>query len=128
MPKRRVDYRIEPKAAATLEGQEGQSEVAGVLVPVNVEGPFDDLSYKPDLSSLVDQAINDPDALKEQVKQQLGTIGDATKDVNSTDDIKKKLKDLSGDDAKSVLDKLTQGDGEGGEAPAGKLLKGLFDN
>ena len=128
LPKRRVDYRIEPKASATLEGQEGQTEVAGVLVPVNVEGPFDGLSYRPDLSSLVGQAINDPDALKEQVKQQLGTIGDATKDVNSADDIKKKLKGLGEDDAKNVLDKLTQGDGEGGESPAGKLLKGLFKN
>ncbi|MDH3659794.1 MAG: AsmA family protein [Alphaproteobacteria bacterium] len=128
LPKRQVDYRIEPKAAATLQGQEGQSEVAGVLVPVNVEGPFEDLSFKPDLSSLVDQAINDPDALKEQVKQQLGTLGDATKDVNSVGDIKKKLKNVDEDDAKNVLDKLTQGEGDDGESPAGKLLKGLLKN
>ena len=43
LPKRTINYRIEPKAAATLEGQGGQRDVAGLLVPVIIKGPWDDL-------------------------------------------------------------------------------------
>jgi AsmA protein len=126
LPARRVDYRIEPKAAATLEGQEGATDVAGILVPVTVTGPFDDLSYKPDLSGLVEQAIADPKALKKQVKEQLGAVGDATKDLNSAKDIKKALKKVGKEDAKNLLDKLTSGDQDAADSPAGNLLKDLL--
>ncbi|MGI9508968.1 MAG: AsmA family protein [Geminicoccaceae bacterium] len=128
LPKRFVDYRIDPKAAATLEGQEGQSDVAGVLVPVVITGPFDDLSYKPDLGNLVEQAIKDPDALKENVKQQLDVLGDQTKDVNSVKDVKKALKNVGKEDGKKLLDALTKGDEDVGDSPAGGLLKGILKN
>ncbi|MGI9417663.1 MAG: AsmA family protein [Geminicoccaceae bacterium] len=128
LPRQRVDYRIEPKAAATLEGQEGQTDVAGLLVPVVVTGPFDDLSYKPDLSNAIDQAIKDPDALKEQVKQQLDAVGGATKDLNSAEDVKKALKTIDKDDAKKLLENLTSGDQDVEGSPAGNLLKGVLGN
>jgi len=129
LPQKQVDYRIEPKAAATLEGQEGQNEVAGLLVPVVVSGPFDDLSYKPDLGGAIDQAIKDPKALKKQVKQQLDAIGDKTKDINSADDIKKALEgSVSKDDAKNLLEGLTGGDDDKAGSPAGNLLRGLLKN
>ncbi len=51
LPNRAVKYRIEPKLAGTLEGQGGKLDVAGLMVPVIVEGPWDKLSYKPDLAS-----------------------------------------------------------------------------
>lgn len=60
LPKRTVDYRIEPKFAATLEGQGGAAQTAGVTVPVIVSGPWHDLSYKPDLAGMVKGAIGDP--------------------------------------------------------------------
>ena len=128
LPERQVDYRIEPKAAATLEGQEGQTEVAGLLVPVVVKGPFHDLSYKPDLSGVVQQAIEDPEALKKQVKQQLDAVGDATKDINSADDLKKALKKVGKEDGQKLLDNLRSGDEDVGSSPAGKLLKGVLGN
>ncbi len=127
LPKRQVDYRIEPKAAATLQGQEGETEVAGLLVPVVVKGSFDDLSFKPDLSGTVEQAIKDPKALKEQVKQQLDAVGDSTKDLNSVSDVKDALKKVGKEDGKKLLDDLRSGDQDVGSSPAGKLLKGLFD-
>jgi AsmA protein len=40
LPQRRVDYKVTPK-------------VAGMSVPVNVEGPWDNLSYRPDLAALL---------------------------------------------------------------------------
>jgi len=52
LPKRSVNYRVEPKVAATTEGQGGRSDVAGLMVPVIVEGPWDDLSYRPDLAGV----------------------------------------------------------------------------
>jgi AsmA protein len=128
LPARTVDYRIEPKAAATLEGQAGQTEVAGVLVPVVVTGPFDDPSFKPDLAGLVEKAIEDPKALKKEVKQQLDALGDSTKDINSVKDIKKVLKNAGEGEAGGVLDSLTKGEGDASDSPAGSLLRGLLKN
>jgi AsmA protein len=126
LPARMVDYRIEPKAAATLEGQSGETEVAGVLVPVVVTGPFDDPSFEPDLGGLVEKAIEDPKALKKEVKQQLDAIGGSTKDLNSAKDLKKALKKAGKGEAGGLLDSLTQGDGDAADSPAGSLLRGLL--
>lgn len=52
LPERRVSYRVEPKVVASTEGQGGSSDVGGLMVPVIVEGPWDNLSYKPDLAGL----------------------------------------------------------------------------
>lgn len=120
LPAKQIDYRIDPKAAATLEGQGSETEVAGLLVPVLITGPFDDLSYKPDLSGVIDQAIKDPEALKKQVKEQVKDLGKSGKDL------KKQLKSIDKDDAKGLLEGLTKGDGNAEESPAGNLLKGLL--
>src|SRR5919106_1248355 len=53
LPARSLTYLIEPKAAATLEGQGGAEQAAGVLVPVIIEGPWNDLKYRPDLSGVI---------------------------------------------------------------------------
>ena len=53
LPKKTVDYRVEPKVAMTAEGQGGQMQAAGLMVPVNVKGPWDNLSYQPDLAALI---------------------------------------------------------------------------
>lgn len=57
LPRRTVTYRVEPKLSATLEGQGGQSDVAGVTVPVVVEGPWDNLTYRPDLAGMVKDGV-----------------------------------------------------------------------
>ncbi len=120
LPAKEVDYRIDPKAAATLEGQGSEADVAGLLVPVVVTGPFNDLSYKPDLSGVIDQAIKDPKALKKQVKQQVENIGKSGKDL------KEQLKSIDKDDAKGLLEGLATGDEDAKGSPAGKLLEGLL--
>ncbi len=68
LPKRTLDYRIEPKAAKTLEGQGGQQEVAGLLVPVIIRGPWDHLTFTPDLSGVVESALKNPEAVKQQLE------------------------------------------------------------
>lgn len=52
LPKRSVSYRVEPKVVASTEGQGGRADVGGVMVPVIVDGPWDNLTYKPDLAGL----------------------------------------------------------------------------
>jgi len=119
LPQRTVDYRVEPKAATTLKGQGGERDVAGLLVPVIVRGPWDDLSFTPDLGDLARRALEDPEAVREQIEQ-LGDVGKAIKKGGA----EKALEGLLGRGG-------DQG-GEGGESQGGdaaqKLLKGLFGN
>ena len=51
LPKRTVDYRIDPKGV-----------VGALVVPILVHGPWDNLSYRPDLSGIADIAKNAPSA------------------------------------------------------------------
>ncbi len=53
LPKKTVDYRVEPKAVMSTEGQGGQMQASGIMVPVDVKGPWDNLSYRPDLAALI---------------------------------------------------------------------------
>jgi AsmA protein len=69
---RTVNYRLTPKAVATTKGQGGQVQEQGVAVPVIVEGPWHDVSYRPDLKSLIQDAVKDPEKVKQtfdKVKQ-----------------------------------------------------------
>jgi AsmA protein len=52
LPKRTVDYRIEPKVAGNAPG-------GGITVPVAVQGSWDNLTYRPEL----DQLLKNPKAL-----------------------------------------------------------------
>lgn len=71
LPQRSIHYRIEPKVAATIEGQGGRQDAGGLAVPVMVEGSWDHLSYKPDLSAL----LKDPQDAVEGLRGILGGKG-----------------------------------------------------
>ncbi len=105
LPKRTVDYRVEPKAVASLEGQGSDGDASGLAVPVLVSGPWHNLSYKPDLAGAIEGLAKDPG---------------------------KALESLGGDTGKALEGVLKGGDGEGGGVKipedAGKALKGLFGN
>ncbi len=105
LPKRTVDYRVEPKAVASLEGQGSDGDASGLAVPVLVSGPWHNLSYKPDLAGALEGLAKDPG---------------------------KALENLGGDTGKALEGVLKGGDGEGGGVKipedAGKALKGLFGN
>jgi AsmA protein len=53
LPKRSINYRITPKVVPSTEGQGGKLDVSSLTVPVIVEGPWDNLSYRPDLSGML---------------------------------------------------------------------------
>jgi AsmA protein len=69
LPKRTVNYRIDPKVALTAQGQGGKSDAAGLEVPVVVEGPWDHITYRPQLDAL----LKDPTKSIEGIKNLLGT-------------------------------------------------------
>jgi AsmA protein len=76
LPKRSVDYRIEPKVVASAEGQGGRSDPGGLMVPVLIQGPWDNLSYRPDLSGVASGLAKNPPTSLEDLKKRLpGTAG-----------------------------------------------------
>jgi AsmA protein len=64
LPRKTVDYRITPKVVASAEGQGGQANLGGVMVPVIVQGPWSAISYKPDLAGLLKQKLDPNQALE----------------------------------------------------------------
>jgi AsmA protein len=124
LPERTVNYRIEPKAAPTLEGQGGAQDVAGLLVPVFVRGPWDNLTFAPDLESVARRALEDPEAVREQIEQ-LGRGAEGVRDAIKEGGAEKVLEGLLGGQSGGAGQ--SEQSGEGPEA-ARKLLKGLFGN
>lgn len=74
LPPRTVNYRITPKLVASGEGQGGQSQAAGVTIPVVVSGPWSDLSFKPDLAAALQNTLKDPAKAKEAVQETIKSI------------------------------------------------------
>ena len=68
LPKRQVNYRLEPKLVATTEGQGGAAGAKGITVPVIIKGPFHDLSYGPDLSGAVEGLAREPGKALDSLK------------------------------------------------------------
>ena len=120
LPRRTVDYRVEPKAAPTLEGQGGERDVAGLLVPVIVRGPWDDLSFTPDVSGSA------------RGWRPRGSRGGARADRAAG---RCRQGDQEGRRREGARRPARRGGGQGGEGgksqggdAAQKLLKGLFGN
>jgi AsmA protein len=53
LPKRSVNYRIEPKLVADPRGAGGSRDALGIGVPIVVSGPWDKISYQPDLAGML---------------------------------------------------------------------------
>lgn len=68
LPRRTVKYRLEPKLVATTTGQGGRAATGGITVPVIVEGSWDNLRYRPDLSAVIGAVANDPKKVLENLK------------------------------------------------------------
>ncbi|MFQ5774818.1 MAG: AsmA family protein [Kiloniellaceae bacterium] len=115
MPKRTLNYRVEPKVVASLQGQGGTAGAKGLAVPVIVEGPWDDLSYRPDLAGLATDVAKDPSKALQGAKETV-----------------KRLKE--GADVGKVLEGIAKPPAPGGDQGGGlipdpkKALKKLFGN
>ena len=60
LPPRALDYRVEAKLVASMEGQGGQDALAGLPIPIHAHGPWDSLSYDVDWASVFQAAALDP--------------------------------------------------------------------
>ena len=97
---RTVNYRLTPKAVATTKGQGGQVQEEGIAVPVIIEGPWHDVSYRPDLKSVIEDAVKNP----EKVKQTFEKVKEGVE---------------GGADPRKVLEGLTGGGSGGGTSGGG---------
>jgi len=55
--KETLDFRVEPKAVASIKGQGDENQLKGVMVPVVVSGTFASPKFRPDLSAATKQEI-----------------------------------------------------------------------
>lgn len=85
LPGENVNYLVKASVVGSLQGQGGQdlSKLQGLTIPIRIKGPFDDLSYTPDLS----------EALKGQAKQKIDEKKQELQD-KAKDKLKDKLKGL----------------------------------
>ena len=55
--KETLDFRVEPKAVASIKGQGDEAQRSGIMVPVLVSGTFTSPEFRPDLSAAAKQKI-----------------------------------------------------------------------
>ncbi len=67
LPNRYVKYLLTPTVVATLQGQGGKDKT-GLDIPVMVEGNFEKLKFTPDLASVANDALKNPEKIKDTVK------------------------------------------------------------
>ena len=68
LPPKTIDYRLQPRLVSTIEGQGGTRDVTGIAVPVLVRGSLTDPSFAPDLAGLAEEALRNPEAIREQIE------------------------------------------------------------
>jgi AsmA protein len=59
LPKESLDYNLQAKIAATLEGQDGQGleDLAGLTIPLRITGTFDNPNVVPDMKALFESML-----------------------------------------------------------------------
>lgn len=67
LPARTINYRLKPEIVQTIQGQGGK-EKEGLGVPILIGGTLDNPTYTPDLKGVVEDAIKDPQKIKDAVK------------------------------------------------------------
>ena len=107
---RRLDYLITPGVSARDDGS------ARVNVPVRVEGPWDDLSYRPDLEAMANQELSEEidaledaaaDAVRDVVRDSLGVnIEEGASREDAIDQIEQELGDRLQDEITDGLRSL----------------------
>ena len=108
----RMDYLVTPGLSARDDG------TARVNVPVRIEGPWDNLSFRPDLEALAAQELSEEiDALED-------AAGDAARDL-VRDQLGIELED--GADTDEAVDQIEDAIGDRLEDTISNGLRGLFD-
>ena len=121
MPNRWLDYTVDPKLVASLQGQGGQADLAGFNVPIKIKGPWSKPDIYPDIAGILDnpaealkqlKAIGkiDPGQLGLNADQILNGGGDVLENVG--DNLQETIQETlnpENNDGGGVLDGLIQG-------------------
>lgn len=104
LPQRSINYRAVPSIVGTLKGQGGKDKLSsgGLDIPLIITGPWSAISVTPDMAGMLSNALKDPAALQQNLKD----IGGSLKDFNSPKDIGKAL---LGGGKKDAADAPSQG-------------------
>ena len=116
MPPRTVDYGVEAKLVASLQGQGGKDALAGIPIPIKVTGSWDAPAYEVDWDSVFTSIAADPARLANLpggLADKAKDLGIALPGVGKAGDL---IKDVTGGVA---------GAGKGAAGKAGDLIKGL---
>jgi len=53
LPREVIDYSLEPRLVASLQGQGGEKDMAGVVVPIKIKGPLSNPRIQPDVEAIL---------------------------------------------------------------------------
>lgn len=121
LPEQTLDYRLRPRAVASIQGQGGNRDLRGIVVPVRIRGDFNNVSIGVDTEA-VGQAL-----LSGALSSAIGGSGEAS---SPEDVIRDGLLDALGLNEREAP---AEGDGEDAAAepeqvdPAEQLLRGLLN-
>lgn len=90
LPQFYVNYRLEPAMAVAVRNKDGSTRADAIAVPVIIEGSLDAPQFTADLQAVVRDVINDPRKYKQQIK----TLKEEYKKMNSLKDIGKLLQGI----------------------------------
>lgn len=109
MPKQSLAYKVRPKLVASLEGQGGETDLAGLDIPIKIDGSWSNPRIYPDIAGI----LENPEAAFKQLKGLGKGVGGGVKDAIKDGNPEKVLKELT----KPKKD---------GDDPIGGVLKKLF--
>ena len=116
LPREWIDYSLEPRLVASMQGQGGEKDLAGVVIPIKIVGPLSNPGIKPD----VERLLQNPEAAAKQIgdvvknlKENKGNIGKTLDNILG----RGQAPAAEGQAAQSGSEATTQG----GEQPAQKV-------
>jgi AsmA protein len=85
---RMIDYKLTPQIISKAQGATKE----GLSVPILIKGSLDHPLYQPDVAAVVQDAIQDPKKLREQLKNSRETIKEQLKSPDGLKNLKGLLK------------------------------------
>lgn len=68
LPAKTLNYKLLPTLAETSKGQGGKDQVAGLTIPLVITGPWSNPSVTPDLAGMAQEALKNPDTIKQLIE------------------------------------------------------------
>lgn len=96
LPAKRLEMRFDPKVVASLQGQGGSQDFAGLGVPIVVEGSFAEPRIYPDIAGI----LENPDAALQQLRQFGGGLAALS---DNGDALRDQVRDRTGLDVNQIV-------------------------